>query len=111
MNNQNNESGDIMRIGFDVAELQVIKLEPGDVLSIKLIGDECCNDSTLQSLQHELNQVFKNNKVIVFAMPNNNDMIIEAIRPQATPSKCAGCRGGCETCNPEERTDNDETEA
>lgn len=88
-------------IGFDVAELQVIKLAPGDVLSVKLVGDNF-DQETMESLQDHLKQVFKDNRIMVFTMPNNSDIVFEAIKPVApAPSYCDNCNcGKKEGCGP-----------
>ena len=87
------------KIGFDVAELQVINLKQGDVLSIKLIGDDF-DGSSAESLRKHLKNVFPNNKVMVFLMPSGSDLQIQAIRLEdqnleSEPNDC----GNCDGCN------------
>src|SRR5258708_23429532 len=79
-----------LNIGFDIAELQVINLQEGDILSVKLIGDEFTSEHMLE-LKFQLEQVFKKNKVMVFAMPDKSDMMLEVIRSQS--------KGYCEDCS------------
>lgn len=82
---------------FDVVELQKIKLEPGDVLSVKLIGDDM-GPEDMDSLRAFLNQVFKDNKVLLFTMPRKSDIVFEAIQQ---PQAAEGCSttNYCNDCN------------
>ena len=80
------------QIGFDVAELSVIRLKPGDVLSVKLTGDDLSIDN-MDSLRDHLKKVFPDNKVLVFQMPNGSDIQFEAIRQENT-SYCNDCNCG-----------------
>lgn len=87
-----------MQIGFDVAELTVINLKPGDVLSVKLVGDQF-DEETTKSLQDHLKTVFPDNKIMVFTMPNGTDIVFEAIKPApeascSTASYCTDCNCG-----------------
>lgn len=87
------ENGGRLQIGFDVAELQVISLKPGDILSAKLIGDEYDVD-TMASLREHLKRVFPNNEVMVFAMPNGSDIQFQAIKPEEPKGYCNDCDCG-----------------
>jgi len=74
-----NDSEQTVKIGFDIAELQVLRLEAGDVLSVKLIGDDF-DQATAESLQQHLAKLFPNNKVSIFTMPNGSDILFQAIK-------------------------------
>lgn len=65
-------------MNFTLAELSVIKLEPGDVLSVKLYGDDY-DEVDLKGLQNQLQTTFPNNKVMMFVLPNGNDLQMEKI--------------------------------
>lgn len=87
-----------MQIGFDVAELQVIKLEEGDVLSVKLVGDFDEPDQVMESLQAHLAPIFPKNKVMVFTMPSGSDIVFEAIK-QPPKGDCSDPVSYCQDCN------------
>lgn len=80
-------------LSFDIAELQVVSLKPGDVLSAKLIGDNYDVD-TMQSLREHLKKVFPDNEVMVFSMPSGDDIQFQAIRPEEPKGYCDGCDCG-----------------
>ena len=82
-----------VQIGFDIAELQVINLNPGDILSAKLIGDNYDVD-TMNSLREHLKRVFPNNEVMVFAMPSGDDIQFQAIKPEEPKKYCNDCDCG-----------------
>lgn len=65
-------------MNFTLAELTLIKLEPGDVLAVKLYGDDYDQES-VASLQDHMRQTFPNNKVMMFVLPNGNDLQMEKI--------------------------------
>lgn len=95
MENQNSDAPRL-QIGFDVAELQVINLKQGDVLSVKLIGE--FDQETMESLQAHLAPIFPNNKVMVFTMPMGSDIVFEAIK-QSPESDCSDPISYCSDCN------------
>ena len=85
---------------FDVVELQKISLAPGDVLAVKLVGDDFDVD-TMESLRDSLKQVFTNNKVMVFQMPKNSDIQFSAIESAPAQNYCSDC-----SCGKKERAEN-----
>lgn len=87
-----------LKIGFDVAELQVIKLEEGDVLSVKLIGNDF-DQATMESLQAHLAPIFPKNKVMVFTMPDGSDILFEVIKQPAPKGDCSDPVSYCSDCN------------
>jgi hypothetical protein len=67
-----------------------INLSTGDILSVKLIGDDFDQETT-DSLKSMLKGVFPDNRVMVFTMPVGSDILFEAIvRP--SNDECVGCR-------------------
>ena len=87
---------------FKLAELQRIKLEPDEVLSVKLIGDDF-DAAIVSSIKRMLNQVFTKNKVMIFSMPPKTDILFEAIKqePAKVASYCSDCdcgkKEGCQS--------------
>ena len=65
-------------MNFTLAELTRIKLEPGEVLSVKLYGDDY-DETIVSGLQDSLQKNFPNNKVMIFALPPGNDLQMEAV--------------------------------
>jgi hypothetical protein len=86
--------------GFDLVELQKISLKPGDVLAVKLVGDDFDID-TMESLRDSLKQVFTNNKVMVFQMPKDSDIQFTAIESAPAQNYCSDC-----SCGKKERAEN-----
>jgi hypothetical protein len=84
-------------IEFNIAEISKISLNPGDVLVVKLMGDEYA-DFDLHSLKAALDSVFPNNKVLVTTIPSEHDMKIEIISSPAASScavsVCSDCSCG-----------------
>ena len=80
MNNQNLPD-------LHLSELKVINLAPGDVLSVKLTGD-VFDFKTVESVKTQLERVFPKNKVIVFAIPYDSDILFEAISPSESGDDC-----------------------
>lgn len=66
-------------MNFTLAELTRIKLEPGEVLAVKLYGDDY-DEANVHALQNQLKTLFPNNKIMVFMLPNGSDLQIEAIK-------------------------------
>lgn len=67
-------------MNFTLAELTRIKLEPGEVLSVKLYGDDYEQDN-VADLQAKLQSLFPDNKIMMFILPNGNDLQMEVIKP------------------------------
>lgn len=65
-------------MNFTLVELSRIKLEPGEVLSVKLYGDDY-DDENVEGLKAHLQSLFPNNKVLMFVLPVNHDLQMEAI--------------------------------
>lgn len=65
-------------MNFTLAELTRIKLEPGEVLSVKLFGDDY-EIENVEGLKKQLQSLFPNNKIIMFMLPNGNDLQMEIV--------------------------------
>lgn len=79
-------------VKFDVVELQKIHLKFGDVLSVKLVGDNF-DQSTMESLRESIKVVFPENKIMIFTMPTGTDILFEAVTKEPV-SYCADCNCG-----------------
>lgn len=77
---------------FDTVELQKIHLVPGDVLSVKLVGDDF-DENTMQSLKDHLQEVFPDNRIMVFTMPKNSDIVFQAVTKEPA-TYCSDCNCG-----------------
>lgn len=82
-----------MEVKFDTVEISKINLKPGDVLSVKLVGDDFDVD-TMESLKSHLQSVFTENKIMVFTMPKGSDIVFEAVTNEPTPNYCIDCNCG-----------------
>lgn len=81
-----------MQFGFDVVEVQKVNLQPGDVLMVTVKNDEVSQDS-IDGLRNQLQYVFPENKVFVFAMGTSDDVQLSVVsRPQM--SYCDDCSCG-----------------
>lgn len=65
-------------MNFTLVELTRINLMPGEVLSVKLYGDDY-EDMDLAGLQKSLESMFPNNKVMMFVLPAGKDLQMEVI--------------------------------
>ena len=90
---------------FTIAELKILSLKPGDVLAVKLVdstGLEIFTQQDMLSLRAKLKEVFKDNEVMVFAMPQNTDIVFESVSPE-TKSDCSpyssASAGYCSDCS------------
>lgn len=70
-----------IKISFDIAELKVISLKPGDVLSVTLTGDDYAIEA-MNKLRKHIQEVFPDNKIMVFSIQHGDELKIEAIRPE-----------------------------
>lgn len=61
-----------------MVELSRIKLEPNEVLSVKLFGDDY-EPEDVEGLKAQLSGLFPNNKVMMFVLPAGKDLQMEAI--------------------------------
>jgi len=63
---------------FTLAELTRLELKPGEVLAVKLYGDDY-EDSDINGLQESLKNLFPNNKIMMFVLPTGKDLQMEVI--------------------------------
>lgn len=96
--NQENFGGD-PQFGFDVVEVQRVGLQPGDVLMVTVKNDDLSQES-VDSLRYQLQQVFPDNKVFVFAMGTSDDVQLTVVNDQkplaiqSDPGYCGDCDCG-----------------
>ena len=81
-----------MQFGFDVVEVQRVNLGPGDVLMVTVKNDDLSQES-VDALRFQLQTVFPDNKVFVFAMGTNDDAKISVVS-QSEVSYCSDCNCG-----------------
>ena len=81
-----------MQFGFDVVEVQRVNLGPGDVLMVTVKNDDLSQES-VNALRYQLEKVFPNNKVFVFAVGTCDDIKI-TIASQSETSYCSDCSCG-----------------
>lgn len=88
-----------MQFGFDVVEVQRVNLQPGDTLMVTVKNDDLSQDS-VDALRKQLQVVFPDNKVFVFAMGTSDDVQLSIVS-QATQENVAGCSttSYCSDCN------------
>jgi len=55
-------------------EATVLRLEPGDVLAVKVKGDDFNHEATLQGLKEHVQSLFPNNKVLLFSMDSGHEI-------------------------------------
>lgn len=98
---------------FHEVELQRIKLEPGEVLSVKVTADDL-DDEALSMLRAQLTQLFPINQVMVFAMPPGSDIQFQAIqgaKEGCEPRFCVDCNCGKAEANASEQAKNQDINA
>ena len=86
-----------MQFGFDVVEAQRINLQPNDVLMVTVKNDEITQD-TINGLRKQLQLVFPNNKVFVFAMGTNDDVNLSIVSQSENPVASCAPAGYCNDC-------------
>jgi hypothetical protein len=88
-----------VEINIKEVEATVLNLGPGDVLAVKLKGEEFLNYETIQSLSDQMKLLFPNNKVIVLSMNDEHDIQFDIINAMpSTKAKC-GPISYCEGCD------------
>lgn len=93
-------------IVFTIAEISKLSLQPGDVLNVKVMGDEFDED-TMRSLQQQYAKIFPNNKIAIFLLPRGNDIQMEVIQNKSaeqflneiTPAPAKDCSVPTNYCN------------
>lgn len=83
---------------IDQVELTKIRLEPGEVLSIRVYSDTI--DSTdLAMLKRQLTSIFPENRIMLFAMSSRDKMEIEVIAAPQETNSCALPTSYCNDCH------------
>jgi hypothetical protein len=99
-----------MQFGFDVVEVQRVGLTPGDVLMVTVKNDDLTQES-VDMLRNQLQIVFPNNKVFVFAMKTVDDVQLSIVSQSENPVASCGPVGYCSDCDcgkKEQATETDE---
>jgi len=70
---------------FVLKEVEVSKLnlQPGDVLTVKLRGEDFDSIEIIDSLRDTMKNIFPNNKVIVFRVSDENTMELGVVSQSA----------------------------
>ena len=84
--------GPRMQFGFDVVEAQRVALQPGDTLMITVKNDDL-SQASVDALRMQLERVFPQNKVFIFAMGTSDDVKISIVS-QTQTSYCSDCNCG-----------------
>ncbi len=84
---------------FKEVELIRIKLEPGEVLAVKIFSDDA-DSEYLDAFRKSIQGFFPNNNVLLFLFSREDNMTMEAIKPIeqvrncSTTSYCLDCNCG-----------------
>lgn len=87
--------------GFAIDEVKLtrIKLEPGEVLSVRIYSDSV-DEMGLAMLKRQLTSIFPDNRIMLFSMPTGDRLEIEAITPTGPEvSSCALPTSYCSDCH------------
>lgn len=87
-----------MQFGFDVVEVQRVNLQPGDTLMVTVKNDELTQES-VDMLRNQLQIVFPDNKVFVFAMKTVDDVQLSIVSQSENPVASCGPVGYCNDCD------------
>jgi len=87
-----------MQFGFDVVEVQRVNLQPGDVLMVTVKNDDLSQES-VDMLRKQLQLVFPNNKVFVFAMGTSDDVQLSIVSQGENPVAECSPVGYCSDCD------------
>lgn len=86
-----------IKVSFVEAELTKISLDPGDMLSVKIIDRDMDQDS-LMGFQNGLQALFPNNRVLVFVFPPESSISFTKIKSDQSvgcgPQTCVDCNCG-----------------
>jgi hypothetical protein len=95
---EQDESPGGMQIGFDVVEVQRLSLQPDDVLMVTVKNDEL-SQASVDALRKQLQLIFQNNKVFVFAMGTNDDVQLSIVSEAQLPVASCDPVGYCSDCS------------
>lgn len=76
-----------------------VKLEPGEVLFVKLSVSDDIGQSELSALGDELRRIFPNNKVVVMALPAGDKIELTSVKDSSSLSSCADPVRYCSNCS------------
>lgn len=90
------------RLLIKEVEVTKLNLQPGDVLAVKVFADDI-NAHDLAGLRTQLQTLFKNNKIMLFALPSNGRIemdVLDTKLPRSTEpaSPCAEPMSYCNDC-------------
>jgi hypothetical protein len=83
-----------MKIELSKIEINKINLAKNDVLAVKLIGN-AFDIAEVKGVKEYFASVFPKNKVLIFTLPKENDIVFESIKQE---NSCQGCRDKCKEC-------------
>ena len=83
-------------INLSDVEIKKISLKPGDVLAIKVRGDDIPEEE-LKRFSNNVQKFVPNNKVIAFSVPYDSDVQFEAISSEKNVVDCGP--KACEDCS------------
>lgn len=86
------------KVKFTEVEINRINLKPGDVLSVKLVG-ELFDADAMNSLQAALTNRFPDNKILVLLLPENHDVQMEVIVTKPEAKDCSQPMSYCNDCS------------
>jgi hypothetical protein len=88
--------------GFRIDEVKLtrIKLEPGEVLAVRIYSDSV-DSMNLAMLKRQLTSLFPDNRIMLFALPSGDRMEIEVMAPTESEeaSSCALPTSYCDDCH------------
>jgi hypothetical protein len=87
-----------MQYGFDVVEVQRVNLQAGDVLMVTVKNDDLSQES-VDMLRKQLQLVFPDNKVFVFAMGTSDDVQLSVVSQSQNPVAECSPVGYCNDCD------------
>ena len=87
-----------MEIKLNQIDVQKLNLQDGDVLMVKMKGDDFCSVEILNSLKNELQLIFPNNRVSVLCMPSDHDIAFDVVASQKETASACG-PGPANYCN------------
>jgi hypothetical protein len=87
-----------LQIGFDVVEVQRVGLQPGDVLAVTVKNNDVSQEA-IDQLRKQLQIVFPDNKVFVFAMGVQDDVHFAIISQTPAESCSTSPVGYCGDCD------------
>lgn len=85
---------------FTIAEISKLNLQPGDILSVKMVGEEF-DENAMKSLKAQFSAIFPNNRVSIMVLPPNHDVQMTVIKAAIEPveaSDCAKPTSYCDSC-------------